>query len=74
MFIEHEFEDKRPEEINRLIRDFPLASIVINTEAGLMAEHVPLMLNDKGHLFGHVSLNNSLYTHHVLNGQALCIF
>lgn len=74
MFVEREFEEKRPEEVNRIIRDFPLASIVVNTELGLVAEHVPLMLNDEGNLFGHVSLNNSLYTQQVLNQQVLCIF
>lgn len=74
MFVEQEFEEKRPEEIQRIIADFPLASIVANTSEGLIAEHVPLMLQEDSHLFGHVSLNNALFKSALQNHAVLCIF
>lgn len=74
MFVEQEFEEKRPEEIQRIIADFPLASIVANTSEGLIAEHVPLMLQEDNYLFGHVSLNNALFKSALQNHAVLCIF
>lgn len=74
MFVELEFAENRPEEIQRIIADFPLATIVANTDAGLVTEHVPLMQQDEQHLFGHISLNNTLFRHVLYQQQVLCIF
>ena len=74
MYIEDEFKEERSDEIQRIIREFPLASIVANTENGLVAEHIPVLLRENTHLFGHVSLSNSLFTQQIIDRQVMCIF
>ena len=74
MYIEDEFKEERPDEIQRIIREFPLASIVANTENGLVAEHIPVLLRENTHLLGHVSLSNSLFTQQIIDRQVMCIF
>ena len=74
MFVESIFKEERVEEIQRLMKTFPLASIVAHTNEGLVAEHLPLMLRDDQTLFGHMALNNALYSNPILNNQVMCIF
>ena len=74
MYIENEFKEERPEEIQRIIGEFPLASIVANTEDGFVAEHIPVLLRENTHLFGHISLSNSLFTQQIIDRQVMCIF
>lgn len=74
MFVETEFREDRPEEIYRIIKEYPLASLVAQTQTGLIAEHIPLILVDEHTLRGHVSLQNTLFNHSILNNQILCIF
>ena len=68
------FKEIRSEEIERIIHDYPLACIVVNTALGLHATHVPLMFQSDQVLFGHIALENYLYTHTVDGQEILCIF
>jgi transcriptional regulator len=68
------FKEIRSEEIERIIHDYPLASIVVNTASGLYATHVPLMFKQDQTLFGHIALENQLYTHATEGQEVLCIF
>ena len=68
------FKEIRSEEIERIIQDYPLASIVVNTASGLYATHVPLKFKQDQTLFGHIALENQLYTHVNEGQEVLCIF
>lgn len=68
------FKEVRSEEISRIIDVFPLASIVANTTSGLYATHVPVMSKNDQILFGHVALENQLYTQVFEGQEVLCIF
>ncbi|WP_263576879.1 FMN-binding negative transcriptional regulator [Acinetobacter pseudolwoffii] len=43
MFVETEFREDRLEEITRIINEYPLASLIAQTQTGLIAEHIPLL-------------------------------
>lgn len=66
MYCPAHFNEERPEMLLRLIEQHPLATIVVNTPAGLVAEHVPLMhvaaAGTAGALIGHVARANPLWT------------
>lgn len=68
------FEEVRPQEILRIVQDFPLACIVTNTADGLYATHVPLMFKNENILFGHVAKVNDLFNKSINEQEVLCIF
>ena len=45
MYVPKHFEENRPKEIKRIIKNFPLATLVSNSQNVLMANHLPLLLN-----------------------------
>lgn len=65
MYCPTHFEERRPEVLQQLIAEQPLATIVRRDKGGLMAEHVPLLHvpADVGHgsLVGHVARANPLW-------------
>lgn len=65
MYIPKHFEENREEEIKRIIENFPLATLVANTKNGLVANHLPLLLNkvskNKKVLIGHIAKTNNLH-------------
>lgn len=74
MYIPNEFKEVRLEETMSIINDFPLACIVANTEKGLIATHIPLIMKDKNILIGHMALNNEVKELVNENQEILCIF
>ena len=69
MYVPKHFEETRPEEIRRLLRDFPLGMLVTHGAAGLDAVHIPFEV-DPGEamptlLSGHVARANPVW-------QAVC--
>ena len=60
MYIPEDFKEVRTEEIERIIREFPLASLVANTPEGLIAAHIPLILKGDEYLIGHLAKNNNM--------------
>ncbi len=64
MYIPKHFQQSDQAELLKLIRDFPLATVIVNTAEGLSANHVPLILADDTtdclRLQGHIPRANSL--------------
>ncbi len=61
MYIPPHFQEINTDEINAIIANAPLACIVVNTDAGLIANHIPLLLDKNGILIGHVALVNDMH-------------
>lgn len=65
MYCPASFEEQRPEVLQQLMADHPLATIVRHGEDGLVADHVPLLhmpcADGHGHLIGHVARANPLW-------------
>lgn len=74
MFIAPEFQENRPEEIQRLVQDYPLATIVAHTDQGLIANHIPLLFKSDNILIGHIAKANEMYALITENQSVLAIF
>ena len=78
MYVPKHFEENREEEIKRMIENFPLATIVANTKNGLVANHIPLLLNKSSNgkkiLIGHIAKNNTLHRELRNNDNVMVIF
>lgn len=74
MFIAPEFQENRPEEIQRLVQDYPLATIVAHTDQGLIANHIPLLFKSDNILIGHIAKANEMYNLIAENQEVLAIF
>jgi transcriptional regulator len=72
------FEETRIDVMHGLMRDFPLASLVINTSRGLSANHIPMLLIEGGSAFGklqcHVARKNPIWQEYLPKSEALAIF
>lgn len=74
MYIPPHFEEVSAEAIAALLEDAPLACVVAQTEAGLIANHLPLLRRPDGALVGHVALANDMHRL-IANGQeVLAVF
>lgn len=64
MYIPRHFQQTDTAELLKLIHDFPLATLIVNTTEGPSANHVPLILandtTDRLRLQGHIARANSL--------------
>ena len=74
MYIPEAFKEIRVEEIERIIKEYPFASVVANTVEGLTAVHVPLILKRNKYLVGHIAKNNNLPALLEKNQEVMCIF
>ena len=74
MYLPPHFEETDSSQIYDLIDKFPLAVLVAQTEQGLVANHIPLMLQDKQELLGHLALNNDLHQLVSSGQEVLAIF
>jgi transcriptional regulator len=78
MYLPQHFEETRPEELHRVIRDFPLGVLILNGPNGLDANHLPFELNpddgERGHLLAHVARANPLWQEAKDGDEALVIF
>ncbi|MCH9807428.1 MAG: FMN-binding negative transcriptional regulator [Alphaproteobacteria bacterium] len=61
MYLPEHFEEKDPSQIRQLVDQFPLATLVANSKAGLTANHLPLQFNGDRELFGHIALHNDMH-------------
>lgn len=64
MYLPAHFEVSDPKALRDFIREFPLATLVINGANGLGADHIPMLLEDDGEatvLRGHVARANPLW-------------
>ena len=74
MYFPPHFEETDPSQICKLIDKFPLAILVAQTEQGLVANHLPLMLQEKQELLDHLALNNGLHQFIPSSKKILAIF
>jgi len=61
MYIPPHFHEVRPDAIAAMMQDAPLACMVAQTAAGLVANHLPLLQGPDGALIGHVALVNDMH-------------
>jgi transcriptional regulator len=77
MYVPSAFEEVRPDVIAAMVADHPLAQLVTMTDAGLVANAVPLLLEIEGEqasLVGHVAKANPLWAQSLLEVECLAIF
>jgi transcriptional regulator len=60
MYTPSYFNEARIEALHGLIHDFPFATVVLHTDAGLVANHLPFELVGDNLLHGHVARGNEL--------------
>jgi len=80
MYLPAHFEENRPDVLNALIREYPLATVVIQADDGPEANHIPLHLVTAsadaplGMLQGHVARANPFWQTPQAETDALVIF
>ncbi|MCC5968496.1 MAG: FMN-binding negative transcriptional regulator [Pararhodobacter sp.] len=74
MYLPDHFHEVDQAEIYGLISAHPLACIAAQTEAGLIANHLPLISGKEGELIGHVALANDMHRLIANGQQVLAIF
>jgi transcriptional regulator len=78
MYLPDHFAERRVEELQRVMRDFPLGTIVTHTGRGLDANHIPFELDAQrgagGTLQGHIARANPLWTEVPNASEVLVIF
>lgn len=77
MYVPKHFEEQRPAELQRLMREHPLGVLVLHGEHGLDANHIPFEVEVEGdavRLLAHVARNNPLWREARDGQQALVIF
>jgi len=78
MYLPENFAERRIEELQRIMRDHPLGTIVTHTDRGLDANHIPFELDAGGGacgtLQGHVARANPLWTDVASEAEVLVIF
>lgn len=74
MYLPPHFQETDPQQIRDLITAAPLASLVAQTQSGLIANHIPLLLTPDGALIGHIARANDMHRR-IRDGQdILAIF
>lgn len=77
MYIPKHFEESRPGELHRVIRDFPLGVLVLQGPHGLDANHIPFELHqedEKTILLAHVARANAVWKEATDGDEALVVF
>ncbi len=72
MYTPAHFQEIDADEIAGVIAAAPLACIVAQTDAGLIANHIPLLAAPDGRLIGHVALANDMHRM-VADGQEVLV-
>jgi transcriptional regulator len=78
MYLPPAFAETRSDELQRILREYPLGTLVTHTEKGLDANHIPFELDAGrgalGVLQGHVARANPLWTELAQGAEVLVIF
>jgi transcriptional regulator len=78
MYNPPHFEESRPEELERIIADYPLGTLVYYSSEGLDAVHVPFIYKKeqgpKGQLIAHVARKNPIWQQVANETEVLTIF
>ena len=74
MYLPPHFEEVNKDEIRGIIDANPLGCVVAQTDQGLLANHIPLVLSADGTLIGHVAKSNEIHRLIVDQHEVLVIF
>ncbi len=78
MYNPPHFQEQRPEELERIINDFPLGALVYATADGWDAEHLPFLYRkdeaSRGKLIAHVARKNSIWQRLPADSEVMAIF
>ena len=74
MYLPEHFHEVDPDRIAALIAENPLASVVAQTDSGLVANHIPLLAGKERELIGHVALANDMHRLMPDGHEVLAIF
>ena len=74
MYIPPHFAEADPAEVARLIVACPLATVVAQTDEGLVANHLPILTEADGAMIGHVARANRLHAVLPDGAEVLLIF
>ncbi|MBN8755652.1 MULTISPECIES: FMN-binding negative transcriptional regulator [unclassified Variovorax] len=78
MYIPRQFEEKRPEEIRRIIAEHSLGALIVHGPGGLDATHIPFDFDPQGGAHGvlqaHVARANPVWTENKDGDDVLVIF
>ena len=74
MYIPPHFEEVDAAAIASILQEAPLACLVAQTKAGLIANHLPLLQTPNGELIGHVALANGMHRLITDGQEVLTIF
>ncbi len=78
MYIPKSFEVTDLNKLHQVIRSHPLATLVVNTQTGLQANHIPVLLDVEhdctSFLRGHIAKANDIWRQAIPNQKALAIF
>jgi transcriptional regulator len=78
VYLPRHFAETDTDAMHRLIRDFPLGTLITLGTDGLAANHVPFVLDartgERGRLLAHVARNNAVWHDHDPDQDALVVF
>jgi transcriptional regulator len=74
MYLPEHFKEIDPEEIAAVIAAAPLGCVVANTSEGLIANHMPILVDKRGELVGHIALANDMHRLIAEGEEVLVIF
>ncbi len=74
MYLPTHFQETSAARISALVADHPLAVIVGQGADGIVANHIPLMMDRDDRLIGHVALNNDMHRILAEGADVLAIF
>jgi len=74
MYLPEHFKEIDPEEIAAVIAAAPLGCVVANTAEGLIANHMPILVDKRGELVGHIALANDMHRLIAEGEEVLVIF
>jgi len=78
VYLPEHFAETDTATMHRLIRAFPLGTLVTLGAEGLVANHIPFILDARageyGRLLGHVARNNPVWRDHNPEQDALVVF
>ena len=74
MYLPPHFSETDSEQLNALIDSHPLATLVVMTDEGFVANHIPILREGDHALIGHIALANELHKLVGDGSQVLAVF
>ena len=78
MYLPEHFIETDINEIRRIIKDFPLATLITSTTNGIEANHLPFLVDFKNNtpqsLLGHIAIRNPIYQNNKDNEEVLVVY